>query len=143
MPSQTDLDMGGTSREWARVYRGPSVGYIWVPQRNVLSITAAGTYVLDPSTSLVEVNVAGAVTITLPSAVVPPVGPQAQPGLFAQNPIIIVDIGGNAQANPITIQRNNSNENIMGLASIQITTNYGGYTLTPSSVQKGWISISP
>lgn len=143
MPSQTDLDMGGTSREWARVYRGPSVGYIWVPQRNVLSITAVGTYALDPSTSLVEVNVAGAVTITLPSAVVPSVGPQAQPGLFAQNPIIIVDIGGNAQANPITIQRNNSNENIMGLASIQITSNYGGYTLTPSSVQKGWTSISP
>lgn len=145
MPSQIDLDQGGTSREWVRAYRGPSVGYIMVPQRNVLQITAAGTYVLDPSTSLVEVNVAGAVTITLPSAVVPSVGPQAQPGLFAQNPITIVDIGGNAgtPANNITIQRNNSNENIMGLASIKISVNYGGYTLAPSSTQKGWTSISP
>lgn len=143
MPSQTDLDQGGTSREWTKSWRGPSVGFIWVPQRNVLQITAAGTYALDPSTSLVEVNVAGAVTIVLPSAVVPTVGPQAQPGLFAQNPITIVDIGGNGAANPITIQAKNINENVMGFASIQLATNYGGYTLTPSSVQKGWTSISP
>jgi hypothetical protein len=138
MPSQLDLDQGGTSREWVRAWRGPSVGWIWVPLRNVLQVTAAGTYALDPSTSLVEVNVNGAVTIVLPSAVDPGAGPQAIPGLFAKNPITVVDIGGFAQINPITIGRNNVNENIVGLASIQITSNYGGYVLKPSSTQRGW-----
>lgn len=143
MPSQTDLDQGGTSRQWTRAYMGPSVGWILVPLQNVLLITAAGTYNLDPSVSLVEVNVVGAVTIVLPSAVNPAVGPQAQPGLFANNPITVVDIGGNGAAHPITIQRNNTNESIMGLASIQITVNYGGFTLLPNSAQATWNNISP
>lgn len=146
MSSQTDLDQGGTSREWIRSYRGPSVGWISVPKRNAYPggpITVAGTYNLDPSTNYVEVNCTGAVTLVLPSAVEPAVGPQAQPGLFARPPLVITDIGGNASAHPITIQRNNSNENVMGLASIQITSNYGGYTLSPSSSQKGWVAISP
>lgn len=138
MPSQLDLDQGGTSREWARVYRGPGVGWIDVPWRNVLPITVAGTYNLDPSTSLVEVNVNGAVTVVLPSAVDPAVGPQSQTGLFAKNPITVVDIGGFANAHPITIQRNNSGESVSGQASIQITANFGGFTLRPNSGQKTW-----
>jgi hypothetical protein len=141
--SQLDLDQGGTSREWVRAWRGPSVGWIYVPMRNVLMITAAGTYALDPSTSLVEVNVNGLVTVVLPSAVTPTVGPQALPGLFAQNPVTIVDIGGFASgANPITIQRNNANENVLGLTQIQITAQYGGFSLRPSSTQKGWTNPS-
>lgn len=138
MSSQTDLDQGGTKRAWVREYLGPSVGWIYAPQRNVLLITAAGTYNLDPSVSLVEVNVNGAVTVVLPAATDPSVGPQALPGLFAKNPITVVDIGGFAAGQPITIQRNNSAENILGLASIQITANYGGFTLKPSSTQRGW-----
>lgn len=143
MPSQTDLDQGGTSRQWTRSYMGPSVGWVEVPLQNVLLITAAGTYALDPSTSLVEVNTTGSVTITLPSAVTPSAGAQAQPRLFAQNPITIVDIGGHAQASPITIQRNNVGESIMGLTSIQITVNFGGYVLQPNSGAATWNSISP
>lgn len=143
MTSQIDLDQGGTTRQWTRSYMGPSVGWIDVPLQNVLLITAAGTYAIDPSTSLIEVNTTGSVTITLPSAVTPSAGAQAQSRLFAQNPITIVDIGGHAQAANITIQRNNTNESIMGLASIQITVNFGGYTLVPNSGQKTWNSISP
>jgi hypothetical protein len=143
MASQTDLDQGGTSRQWVRSYMGPSVGWQYVPLQNVLVITAVGTYTIDPSTSLIQVNVAGAVTIILPSAVTPAAGAQAQPQLFAQNPITIVDIGGHAQANPITIQRNNANESIMGLASISLSVNYGGYVLQPNSALKTWNSISP
>lgn len=143
MSSQTDLDQGGTSRQWVRTYMGPSVGWQYVPLMNVLLITAAGTYNLDPSVSLVEVNVAGAVTIVLPSAANPAAGAQAQPGLFAKNPITIVDIGNHAQATPITIQRNNAGESIMGLASISINVNYGGYTLLPNPVALTWNSISP
>lgn len=143
MSSQTDIDQGGTSRQWVRNYLGPSVGWVNTPLQNILPITAAGTYAVDPSVSLIEVNTTGSVTITLPSCVVPTAGAQAQPGLFAKNPITIVDIGGNAQASPITIQRNNSNESIMGLASIQITVNFGGFTLQPISASATWNSISP
>jgi len=121
-----DLDQGGTSRQWSRNYLGPSVGWIDVPLQNLLPVTTDGTYALDPSTNFVEVNVAGAVTIILPSCQTPAAGAQAQPRLFALNPITIIDIGGNAAANNITIQPNNPSETVMGLASIKIATNYGG-----------------
>ncbi len=143
MGSQADLDQGGTPRQWVRTYLGPSVGWVDLPSINPLAITAAGTYALAPDTSLVTVNVTGAVTIVLPPAVNPLVPAVAQPQRFAVVPVTIVDIGGHAQANPITIQRNNAAENIMGLASITISVNYGGYTLQPSSAQQGWTSISP
>jgi hypothetical protein len=119
------------------------VGWTWVPSSNVLPITAAGTYVLDPSTSLVTVSVAGAVIIVLPSAIDPSVPAGVQPGLFANNPITIVDIGGNATAHPITIQPASGSENIMNLPSISLSVNYGGYSLLPNSALKGWNSISP
>lgn len=143
MTSQTDLDQGGTQRAWVPQYLGPSIGWVWAPAQNVLAITVAGTYTLDPSTSLVTINVAGAVTIILPSAIDPTVPATVQPGLFVNNPVTIVDIGGHAQANPITIQPKSGAENIMALTSIQITVNYGGYTLAPNSSLKGWNSISP
>lgn len=142
MPSQTDLDQGGTSRAWVRQYLGPSVGYVWVPANNVLPITTAGIYTLDASTSLVTVNVVGAVIIILPTAILP-ASAQAQPGLFGQNPITIVDIGGHAQASPITIKPKSVSENIVGLAQIQLTTNYGGFTLVPNSTLLGWNVVSP
>jgi hypothetical protein len=138
-----DLDQGGTSRQWERTYLGPSIGWIDVPWQNLLPVTAAGTYTLDPSTNLVEVNVAAAVTIVLPTCQLPAAGAMAQPRLFASNPITIVDIGGNAASNNITINPNNVAETVMGLTSIKIATNYGGFTLQPVSAQRTWTSISP
>ncbi len=144
MPSQTDLDQGGTSRQWVRTYLGPSVGWVYLPGLNPLNtIIAAGTYALSPDTTLVQVNVAGAVTIILPSAIEPLVPAGVQPALFAKKPITLIDIGGNGNAHPITIQPFSGSENIVGLASIQITTSYGGFTLSPSTIQKGWTIISP
>jgi|SRR5215469_1051590 len=143
MTSQTDLDQGGTFRAWARQYFGPSVGWVYAPANNVLPITAGGVFQLDPSTSLVTVNTTGAVTIKLPAATNPSVPAGAQPGLYADNPITIVDIGGNAQAHPITIQPISIAETIMGLNSITISVNYGGYTLAPNSTLRLWNSISP
>jgi hypothetical protein len=131
-----DFDQSGTSRQW-------TVGWVMGPVQNIQPVTVAGTYNLDPSVSLVEVNVARAVTVVLPLAADPVAGPQAQPGLFVNNPITIVDVGGNAQANPITVSPNNASETIMGLSSIKIATNYGGFTLTPVPAQKTWTSISP
>lgn len=138
-----DLDQGGTSRQWVNDYLGPTVGWVRRPTQNVLPITAAGTYTLDASTSLVTVSTSGTVVIVLPAATLPTVPGGAQPGLFVQNPITIVDIGGNAQAHPITIQPASGSENIMSLTQIQITVNFGGYTLAPNSTLRGWNSISP
>jgi hypothetical protein len=138
-----DLDQSGTSRQWQRTYLGPSVGWIERPYQNLQPITVAGTYTIDPSTNLVEVNVAGAVTIVLPSCQTPAAGAQAQPRLFASNPITVIDIGGNAATNNITIQPNNVVETVMGLSSIKIATNNGGFTLQPVPAQKTWTSISP
>lgn len=110
---------------------GPSVGWVMTPLQNILQISTPGTTLVDSSVSLIEVNVAGPVTIVLPPAANPSAGVQALPGLFADNPITIVDVGGFALTNPITIQRNNTNESIMGLASVQINVNFGGITLQP------------
>jgi hypothetical protein len=140
MPSQTDLDQGGISRQWLRSYMGPSVGWIYVPLQNVLLIGLSGTYILDPSISLVEINNAGTVTITLPSAANPG-GSQPQQALFAKNAITFIDIGGNAAAHPITIQRNNPSDSIMGGASIQITTNFGSLVLQPNPALQSWNSV--
>ncbi len=141
MPSQTDLDMGGTSREWVNQYLGPSVGWVRMPARNLLEITAAGTYTLDLSTNLVHVNVNGAVTINLPTASNPSVPAGVLPGKFGKISIGIVDIGGFAATYPITIAPA-AGETIMNLSSIQITSNYGGFILYPSNALKGWTNQS-
>jgi hypothetical protein len=140
MPSQTDLDQGGTARQTVRTFMGPTIGWVDLPGTFPFEITVAGTYTLTPDVSLVRVNVAGAVTIILPSAIDPKVPAGVLPGLFAKTTLTIIDIGGNAQANPITLQPASGAENIMGLPSITISTNYGGFTLKPSNSQKGWTS---
>jgi hypothetical protein len=137
-----DLDQSGTFRQWVRQNLGPSIGWVTLPLQNVLPITSAGTYTLSPDTTLVQVNVAGAVTVILPRATLPAVPAIAQPGLYGSVPIVIVDIGGNAQANPITIQPQ-PGETIMGLTSISLSVAYGGYTLTPNSASHLWNVISP
>lgn len=137
-----DLDQGGTSRQWVKEYLGPSVGWVWAPARNLLEITAAGTYTLDLSTNLVHIKIAGAVVIILPSVINPSVPAGAVPGLFVKSPIGIVDIGGFAAANPITIKPASLSENIFNQPQIQITSNYGGFILYPSNALKGWTNQS-
>lgn len=150
MPSQTDLDQGGTARRWAKQYLGPTLGWVWVPTQNGLAdpgginpaaIITPGTYNINLSTNFVQVSVAGAVTLTLPSALTRlGIRGNAQPGLAVGASITIVDIGGFAAANPITIQPVSVAETIMGLAQIQITSNYGGFILQPSSTLLGWVN---
>jgi hypothetical protein len=146
MPSQTDLDQGNTARQWERQYFGPTIGWVWVPAQNYLAdaisgntnvIQTAGTYTLNLSTNIVRVSVAGAVTIILPSAKTRPAG--AQPGLNVRASVTIVDVGGNAQAHPITIQPV-AGETVMGLAQIQITSNFGGFILEPVNLIPGWVN---
>jgi hypothetical protein len=138
-----DLDQGGVSRQWRRVWMGPSIGWQPYPIQNLLLITAAGSYSLDPSFNMIEVNATGLVTITLPSCQTPAAGAQAQPRLFALNPVTIIDTGGNAATYNVTINPNNVAETVMGLSSIKIATAYGGFSLLPVPAQKTWTSISP
>ena len=140
MGSQVDLDQGGSFREWVNTYLGPSVGWVRLPGQNLLTITSAGTFTALYGTSLVTVNVAGLVTINLPPAMHPVVPAGVLPGRFSDNPITIVDIGGHALASNITIVPA-AGENIMGLANIKITINFGGFVLQPNSTLQGWTSI--
>lgn len=143
MTSQTDLDQGGISRAWVRQYLGPSVGWLYVPGTNAIPVNNPGTLSIALGINLVKVNCMGLVTLILPSAIHSPAGAMAQPSTFADAAITIIDNGGNAGSFPITIQPFSVAETIMGLTQIQITVNYGGYTLAPSSGAKTWNSISP
>ena len=140
MGSQTDLDQGGSTRTWVRTYLGPSVGWVYLPGSNILSVTAGGTTTVVEGTSLVIVNVAALVTIKLPTAIHPsvPAGVIAPP--FVDIPITIVDVGGNAADYNITLDPASGSENILGLSSIAITAQYGAVSLRPSSALKGWTS---
>jgi hypothetical protein len=142
MTSQIDFDQSGTVRQMTRQSLGPSVGWANVAG-SIFPITAAGTFTIPFGTTLITVNVAGAVTVVLPPATLPTIPAIGAPGRFTQPSITIVDIGGNAQANPITIQPASGAENIMGLASISLSVNFGGYTLTPISASHGWNAIAP
>jgi len=143
MPSQTDFDASGTARTFSKLYMGPSVGFVRVPSSPFV-ITAAGTYQLQIGTVTVTVNVSGSVTIKLPSAINPPsIDAGVQGALFADQPITIVDVGGFAGANPITIMPASVAEKIMGQTQITITDNYGSFTLTPNSAAAGWNALAP
>jgi hypothetical protein len=140
MASQTDLDMGGSFRQFVRRYLGPSVGWVWTPEDNVVPITAAGTKTVLVGTTLVTVNVNGNVTVQLPSAKASANATAgALPGLSLALPITIVDIGGfvDGAAVLITILPFGA-ETIMGRASIQIATPYGAFTLLPNLTAGGW-----
>ena len=135
MGSQTDLDQGGTFREWIRTFMGPSVGWVMAPARSVLVVAAAGTFTLQPSTTLVIINTTAPATIVMPSALNPSVPAGALPGLYVKSIINIVDISG---APNVIIQPASGAETIMSTGSISLETSYGSYSLRPDNTLKGW-----
>jgi len=137
MSSQTDLDQGGTFRQWVRMWMGPSVGFVNVPIDAVLNITAAGVYTIARGTSLILVSANGNVTINLPSSQASPQGPQAIPGQWVINPVTIVDIGGFAGSNTYNIVPFGA-ETISGLASVQLASARGTIILIPILTTGGW-----
>ena len=137
MGSQTDLDQGGTFRQYERYWMGPSVGWVTQPQQAVLPITTAGTVAVSRGTNLITLNVNGSVTINLPSAKASPQSPQAIPGQWVLIPLTIVDIGGFAAANTYTINPFGA-ELISGLATIRLASNYGAFILKPILETGGW-----
>lgn len=133
MPSQQDLDQGGTFRQYVRQWLGPSIGWIEVPliYASVLPVNVTGMTLVNRSTTLVQVlYTLGGVVIQLPSSQKSPAGDAANPGLVVTTPITVIDQGGNAGTHNIEILPFGA-ELIDGLASINITSNYGAYVLRP------------
>ena len=135
MGSQKDLDQGGTFREWVRTYLGPSVGWVYLPGSNILSVTTGGTTTVVEGTSLVIIDTTAAVTVKLPSALDPSVPAGALPGPYVKSIVTIVDIAG---APNCTIDPASGAETIMSLASIALATPYGSFSLRPDNTLKGW-----
>lgn len=137
MTSQTDLDQGGTFRQWVKMYMGPSVGWLDVPVDAILNILAGGTFVIARGTSLILINVDANVTLNLPSAKATIRGPQAIPGQWVINPVTIVDIGGFAGTRVYNIVPF-PGELISGLASVQLAAPRGTVILIPILTTGGW-----
>ena len=137
MPSQTDLDQGGTFRQWVKMFMGPSVGWVSVPIDAVLPIVAGGTYPIARGTSLITINVDANVTLDLPSSLAAPQGPQAIPGQWVINPVTIVDLGGFAGTRTYRINPFGS-ELISGLASVDLAAPRGTIILIPILTTGGW-----
>lgn len=137
MGSQTDLDQGGTFRQYQRIWLGPSVGWITFPASNVLPITAAGTTTAVIGTTLITVNVAALVTIQLWNPAVATVPAGVLPGDYIAPSLTVVDTGGNAASFNITILPA-AGHTIIGLASIAIVEAYGAWTLNPDINTGNW-----
>jgi len=116
---------------------GPSVGWVTQPQQAVLPITTGGAVAVSRGTNLVTVNFNGSVTLNLPSAKATPQSPQAIPGQWVLLPVTVVDVGGFAGANPITINPFGA-ELISGLATVQLASAYGSIILKPILEIGGW-----
>lgn len=139
MGSQLDLDQGGTHRQYQRIWMGPSVGWLNMPVQAILNLSAVGTISLQRWTNLVKVKVAsGVLNLNLPSSKASAQGPQAIPGQWVYNPVIIVDLlgtaGGAATINVIPF----GTELISGLAQIQLAAPFGTLLLEPEIVNGGW-----
>jgi hypothetical protein len=135
-----DLDQGGIGRRWVNEALGPSVGWTRGAVRSVFNITTGGTYSFDLSITDVFVNVAGSVTINLPSAKDPIVPAITIPGGYVKPNVRILDIGGHATGNPITINAA-AGETINGIAAQNISTNFGSLILEPTAEGSGWIEM--
>ena len=139
MSSQTDLDQGGTFRQIQKVYLGPSVGWVSMPNQTVVSITTVGTTDIARGMNCVLVNVAGLATIQLPSSLASPAGPQAIPNQFSIYNTVVMDLSSlaNDSTRKITILPY-AGELIDGLASIEIVSPYGAFVLRPLIDTGGW-----
>lgn len=139
MGSQLDLDQGGTFRQYTRLWMGPSVGWVTMPITAILNLSAAGTVSLQRWTNLVKVKVAsGVLNLNLPSSKASAQGPQAIPGQWVYNPVIIVDLLGTA-GGALTVNINPfGSELISGLAQVQLATPYGTILLEPELINGGW-----
>ena len=103
------------------------VPVVTVPSASTRTVTAA-TDTIQATDTIVYVNRAGAVTITLSDAA----AWLAAAGHTTEVQLIIQDVSGASSTNTITINRAGS-DTVNGLTSVTITTDYGGYKLRPAA----------
>jgi hypothetical protein len=140
MASLTQLDQGGTFRPQVLVWLGPSIGWVLSPEAQV-KIVAAGVTVIPLGVTFIAVNVNGSVTIQLPAFKGSAVGQGVLPGQFVPLTITVVDQGGFAGAQPITLLPA-AGETISGLASVQIVTPFGAMLLQADPLNGGCTVMS-
>lgn len=142
MASQTDLDQGGTARQWEKRWLGPSVGWVWVPVVNTLFVNTTGTTTPVVGTTLITLGANGLTTIQLWDPLVPSTPPaNSMPFPSVVIPLTIVDIVGHCGDFPCTILPA-VGRTISGLSSIQIAGAFGGYILRPGLSTGDW-SLMP
>ena len=140
MGSQTDLDQGGTSREWVNTYLGPSD---WLgpycPRVTCWRSLRQEPTPIDYSTNLIHINTTGAVALNLPSAQNTSVPAGVLPGKNGKIAISIVDISG---APNVTIDPAAGETIVNSRQSLTLTNAYSGFILYPSNTLKGWTNQS-
>lgn len=139
MASQLDLDQGGTHRQYQPIWMGPSVGWLVMPVQAIINRSTTGTLTLLRWTNLVKLKVvAGVLNIQLPSSKAAPQGPQAIPGQWVDNPVVIIDLSGQAGlATTINVFPFGA-ELISGLTEVQLASPYGTLLLEPEIINGGW-----
>lgn len=139
MSSQLDLDQGGTHRQYQRIWMGPSVGWLTMPVQAIITQSVAGTLNLLRWTNLIKLKVAaGVLSINLPSSKASIPGPQAIPGQWVDNPVVIIDLSGQAGLATTVNVFPFGSELISGLSEIQLATPFGTLLLEPEIVNGGW-----
>lgn len=134
--SAIDFDRSGISRQSSRVNLGPSLGWVDI-EGAILTITSGMSLALPRGVTQVNVNAAGAVALTLPRAR----GVLAIPVSLALIPIGIIDVGGFADAFPITINAA-PGETIGNLASVSLAIKFGAVFLRPNPDAGTWSTLS-
>lgn len=133
-----DLDQGGQFATKARVWRGPTLGWIIQDIAPEIYITASPA-TIEAGNSIILVNFAGPCSITLPN-VVEWVQNHYDAGASRtafDRSLLIKDYFGNAGTNPITIFPY-SGQNIGGFSSWQIVGNFADVKLYPAKDSTGW-----
>ena len=134
-----DLSQSGNNAQVSRVYLGPSLGWVEVQVKPQTAVTTA-TYTVAAGDSILLVNRAGTVTISLPSVATWVKESAYQPATGFERALWIKDYGGNAASFNITVTPNGS-DTIDGLAqSFTIVQNRQLLRLYPLNSLLGWYS---
>lgn len=135
-----DLDQSGQGYQQIRVYLGPSLGWVMVRVKPQTFINSAGTYSFQPGDSILLINVAGLVTIPLPSVARWVKETSYNPATGFERAIYIKDYGGNAVAFPITVTPDGTDTIDKFAASFTIVQARQLLRLYPLNDLSGWFS---
>jgi hypothetical protein len=136
----TDLDQSGNGYQQIRVYLGPSLGWQMVRVKPQTMVTVAGTYSFQAGDSILLVNVAGLVTIPLPSVARWVKETAYNPATGFERAIYIKDLGGNAATFNITVTPDGADKIDSLAQSFTIVQNRQLLRLYPLNSLDGWFS---